>query len=43
LVVTSMLCIPGVESSCIPANKREGGPSELEGRTIEACGDVGRR
>lgn len=35
----SVLCIPGVESSCKPANKREGGPPEPEGRTIEGGGD----
>ena len=39
----SVLCIPEVESSCIPANKREDGPSESEGRTIETCGDAGSR
>lgn len=43
LVATSGLCIPEVESSCIPANKREGCPSEPEGRTIEVGGDVGSR
>ena len=32
-VATRVLCIPDVESSCIPAT--EGGPPELEGRTIE--------
>ena len=40
LVVTSALCTPGAESSCKPANKREGDPLEPEGRTIEACGDI---
>ncbi len=40
-VATLVLCIPEVESSCKPATKREGGPSEPEGRTIEACGDAG--
>ena len=42
-VVTLVLCIPEAESSSKPANKREGGPPEPEGRTIEACGDAGRR
>ena len=41
--VMSMLCTPGVESSCKPATKREGGPLELEGRTIEDSGDTVRR
>lgn len=39
----SVLCTPGVESSCKPANKREDCPSEPEGRTIEDSGDVVRR
>lgn len=39
----SVLCTPGVESSCIPANKREGCPSEPEGRTIEDSGNAAPR
>jgi len=39
-VVTRVLCIPEAESSCIPANKREGDPPEPEGRTMETYGDI---